>query len=216
MNLPDQLKEKLGHNIIQQRLLALCASELGKEHAEHINFSNKLNEVELWLNQTKEFLQIISEGNVPPLGNVVNLSEILERAVIKGNWLAGEELYKVLISLSTSRELSQFIFAKTNEKTSLDEFRQSFDDLRPVELRLSKSIDEEGRLLDSASTELKSIRRKISSEEGALRKKVDSIYRQAKANGMVPEGASISVRDGRLVIPVNAANKRQIQGFGSS
>ena len=213
MNLPDLLKAKLGYDILQQKLQDLCATELGRSQAVKIKFSSKFDEVQLWLNQVAEFQEIIAEESLPALGNVIDITEFLERAKIKGNWLPGNELYQVLISLTISRELSNFIFSKTDNNSSLGNFRISFDELKPLDLLLTKSVDEEGRLLDSASPELKAIRRKIRAEEGVLRKKVETIYRQAKSNGMVPDGATISVRDGRLVIPINAANKRQIQGF---
>ena len=213
MNLPKHLQEKLGYNVIHQQLNDYCVSELGKSRVSKIRFSNDSTQVQAWINQVSEFLQLIRQGHAPPLGSVSDISDIIDRAEVKGNWISGEELYKILKNITAARELSQFIFENTEPGTSLTRFQVRFDELKPLELRLTKSVDEEGNLLDSASSELKSIRQKIRTEEGSLRKKVNTIFRQAKSDGHIPEGGSISVRDGRMVIPVNAASKRQIQGF---
>lgn len=213
MNVPDHVREKLGYNIIHDRLNEFCVSELGKIRAERVQFSTDHIEIQAWLDQVAELLQIILEGNLPPLGSVNDITDILARARVAGNWITGDELHKILTNLTVTRELSAFIFSHSDQDSSLSSFRVGFDELKPLELRLSKTVDEDGHVLDGASSELKSIRRKIRVEEGVLRKKINSVYRQAKTDGFIPEGSTVSVRDGRMVIPVKAANKRQLQGF---
>jgi len=66
---------------------------------------------------------------------------------------------------------------------------------------------------DSASTELQRIRKAIHEEQRALRKRLDTILRQALADGQAPDGAEITIRSGRLVIPIVAEAKRKIRGF---
>lgn len=213
MNLPNQVKEKLGYNHIHDKLREYCLSEPGQKKTDRISFSNKFSEVKLWLKQVTDFRQIINEGDSPSMHGATDITDILERSAVEGNWISAEELYRVYNNLSVARILSDFIFANTDQSSSLSVFRIKFDDLKPLESRLGKSVAEEGNVLDSASPELNRIRRKIQAEEGVLRKKVNTIYRKAKSDGLVPDGATISVRDGRMVIPVMAASKRQIQGF---
>jgi DNA mismatch repair protein MutS2 len=60
---------------------------------------------------------------------------------------------------------------------------------------------------------LQLIRAQIIYEEGRLRKVMDRIFKEARAKGLTPEDASMTIRGGRLVIPVAAENKRKLRGF---
>ena len=175
MNLPNHLKEKLGFFVIQERLLAHCTSSPGRELASKAKFSNNPELVSTWLNQTAEFLQLINEGNSPPLTGINDISSLLELSVIEGNWLSAEDLFKVYSNILTTRLVTEFIFEFTDQDSALQSFRIQFPALQPLELKLQQSVDEEGKVLDTASSSLRAIRRKIQSEEGVLRKKVNSI-----------------------------------------
>ena len=50
-------------------------------------------------------------------------------------------------------------------------------------------------------------------EEGRLRKVMDRIFREARAKGLTPEDAGMTIRGGRMVIPIAAENKRKLRGF---
>jgi DNA mismatch repair protein MutS2 len=86
-----------------------------------------------------------------------------------------------------------------------------------VDLNLLKSLDRifdnRGRLKDDASPELQSIRRQIISEQSNLRKRLDSLLKSAKSQGYVSDDVSLTIRNGRMVIPVSAEHKRKIKGF---
>jgi DNA mismatch repair protein MutS2 len=49
--------------------------------------------------------------------------------------------------------------------------------------------------------------------QASVSKKLHAILKQAKKDGLVEEDATISVRDGRAVIPVSASNKRKLKGI---
>jgi DNA mismatch repair protein MutS2 len=66
---------------------------------------------------------------------------------------------------------------------------------------------------DGASEELRQIRAQIRRHEGQVSKRLQAILQSAKSSGIVESDASISIRDGRAVIPVTAANKRKLNGF---
>lgn len=74
-------------------------------------------------------------------------------------------------------------------------------------------VDKFGRIRDNASAELFAIRRTIREREGQASRRLLQIMGAAQASGLVDADASVSVRDGRAVIPVSAANKRKIKGF---
>ena len=66
---------------------------------------------------------------------------------------------------------------------------------------------------DSASAELGRVRKKLRDEQGRLRKLAEQIFREAVGSNWVPEGALPTIRDGRVVIPIQAEHKRKLKGF---
>src|SRR5690606_24915451 len=75
------------------------------------------------------------------------------------------------------------------------------------------TIDDKALVRDSASTELGRIRKKLREEQARLRRVADQIFRAAVAEKWVPDGALPTIRDGRVVIPIQAEHKRKLKGF---
>ncbi len=66
---------------------------------------------------------------------------------------------------------------------------------------------------DNASSRLKEIRSEIISKNIQASKRLNAILKQAQADGIVDSDTSVSVRNGRGVIPVSAYDKRRIKGL---
>ncbi len=82
-----------------------------------------------------------------------------------------------------------------------------------VQQRIDGILDRFGDVKDTASDELYNIRRSLKDKEGAISRRISSILRKAQEDGIVDSDAGISMRDGKMLIPVSAANKRKIPGF---
>ena len=66
---------------------------------------------------------------------------------------------------------------------------------------------------DNASPGLLEIRCAVREREGQAAKRLQAVLSAAKNAGIVDADAQISIREGKAVIPVAAANKRKLQGF---
>src|SRR5690606_24902073 len=73
-------------------------------------------------------------------------------------------------------------------------------------------LDPKGKIKPNASPLLQEIIGDIAKSEQDVRKRMDSIYKQAVGNNWVADG-SLTIRDGRMCIPVLAENKRKLRGF---
>ena len=82
-----------------------------------------------------------------------------------------------------------------------------------VQRRIDIILDKYGNVKDTASDGLYEIRRSLKDKEGAISKRIGAILKKAQQEGIVDEDAGVAVRDGKMLIPVNSANKRKIQGF---
>lgn len=66
---------------------------------------------------------------------------------------------------------------------------------------------------DSASEQLFSIRRAIKEKEGAVSRRIQSILRRAQEEGVADTDATVSVREGKMLIPVASGNKKKVPGI---
>src|SRR5690606_32927710 len=86
----------------------------------------------------------------------------------------------------------------------------------PIEKSLvravEKVIDDRGKIRDNASKLLLDLQQQISKSEQEARKRLEAVYKTAQANGWTAEG-SITLREGRLCIPISAENKRKVKGL---
>ena len=79
--------------------------------------------------------------------------------------------------------------------------------------RIDAVLDRHGEIKDTASDELYKIRRSIRDKELSVSKRMNAILRQAQQEGLVEADASVSIRDGKMLIPVASAKKKAFQGF---
>ena len=211
---PSNLEQKINFLKIKDLLKDECTSSLGKEYVDRMAFSSDHNLVTKLLDQTEEFQRILISGEMFPSSHFTNLTPYLEKAKLEGAFLDEEDFYELKGALLTLKGCISF-FQKNGEFYPV--LNQLLGLLVDLDLGLLKSIDaiidEKGKIRSNASKELQLIRAQIIYEEGRLRKVMDRIFKEARAKGLTPEDASMTIRGGRLVIPVAAENKRKLRGF---
>ena len=211
---PSNLEQKISFNKIKEILKSECSSSLGMDFVDKVSFSSDSKLVVRLLDQTEEFRQILVSGEAFPTSNFTNLNPYLEKAKLENSFLDAADFHEVKLSLQTLRTCVLF-FQKNEEVYPV--LSQLLGLLIDLDLSLLKSIDEiideKGNVKNNASRELQLIRGQIIYEEGRLRKVMERVFKEARAKGLTPEDAQMTVRSGRLVIPVAAENKRKLRGF---
>ena len=211
---PSNLDQKINFVKIKELLKAECTSSLGQEYVDKVAFSSDFNLVQRLLDQTEEFKKILISGEIFPSSNFTNLNPFLEKAKIPGAFLDQEEFYEVKLALQTLRGCVVFFQKNGESYPTLSALLGLLLDLDMGLLRvIDQVIDEKGKIRSNASKELQLIRTQLLYEEGRLRKVMERIFKDARAKGLTPEDASMTIRGGRMVIPVAAENKRKLRGF---
>ena len=82
-----------------------------------------------------------------------------------------------------------------------------------VQRRIDNILDRYGEIKDTASDELYSIRKSIKDKESSVSRRINAILKKAQQDGIVDSDAAVSIRDGKMLIPVSSAKKRSLQGF---
>ncbi|WP_296699123.1 Smr/MutS family protein [Algoriphagus sp.] len=211
---PSNLEQKINFVKVKELLKEECTSPLGMSYVDKVSFSSDYNLVKKLLDQTKEFYEILFSGESFPSSNFTNLHPYLEKAKLEGAHLDQEDFHEVKLSLHTLRGCISF-FQKFGELYPT--LSQLLGLLIDLDLGLLKSIeqviDEKGQIRSNASRDLQLIRNQIIFEEGRLRKVMERIFKEARAKGLTPEDSGMTIRGGRMVIPIAAENKRKLRGF---
>ncbi len=187
-------------------------SELGQSYADKTQFLTDGNKVEKLLLQTEDFRKILTSAEEFPSSNYINISINLNKINVEGSYLTEEEMYEVSLALGTVLSCVRF-FSESGEKyPHLNKLLSSIDFDSSLHQSISSKYEITGVLKDNASNELLKIRTEIHKQDQKLRKTIEGILRKARENGYSPRDGQVSLREGRLVIPVHAENKRRIKG----
>ena len=187
---------------------------MGSEWVDAMHFQDHFETISRHLGETNEFCRIIREVENFPSSHFYDLRSALQKIRIEGRFLEAEELFDLKRSLEAVRAIVQFfqkqeehVFPLLKRKTErVQVFPYIYD-------RIDVILNKLGKIRDNASPELAQIRKSILSLQSNMSKRLHAILKQAQKDGLVDEDASVSIRDGRAVIPVLASNKRKIKGI---
>ena len=211
---PATLEQKLGFDKIRELLRQACISPLGQDYVDKIRFSDNHQLIDKLLRQTYEFTQIVQYEPDFPQSNYLDVRPQLQKARVEGITLMEDEFFDLKLALKTIQDCLRFLAnQEEGQYPYLTELAGPVTINKEVLAALERVIDDRGHVRDNASPELAAIRRRIISEQSNLRKRLDSILRTARQQGWIPDDLSLTVRGGRLVIPLAAEHKRKIRGF---
>jgi DNA mismatch repair protein MutS2 len=210
---PSDVEVRLGFDQIRQKLQERCLSSLGTERVEAMQFQTDYSLLTALLQQTLEFKSILEKGEPFPANHFNNVNELLKKASLEGNYLDEAEFLQIAYSLQTIIQCRDFLVSAREMYPALFELTKPVTLSRNIPQHILSIIDERGEVKDSASAELQHLRKTLRQEQGRLRKLIDQVYRYAIEQQWVPEGALPTIREGRLVLPIQAEHKRKLKGF---
>jgi DNA mismatch repair protein MutS2 len=124
----------------------------------------------------------------------------LDRLRIEGSVLDGPDLVTLRTALTASRLVAAELKRVASRGAMVGALAVPVPERR-IESRLEAALDEQGELNDNASPGLLRARRAVQAAREKLIKKLEAMLRGAEP-GAVPSGASVTMRNGRYVIPV--------------
>ena len=211
---PKNFESKIGFDTIRTILKEKCLSEIGRKYVDKLHFTDNYDLINKLLSQTEELRQVLLfEGSIPE-EDYFDLTKELSRITIEGTFIETEALFNLKVSLATISECISFIKKLSNEKyPHLKELIRTIVLDKEILKRIDHIIDEKGKIKDTASSELQKIRKDLISKQLSVEKKVIFFVNSYRKQGLIPENEMPTVRNGRTVIPVLAANKRKVKGI---
>lgn len=209
-----KIEQKLGFDKIKESLILRCSTRYAKERVENEKVSSNPATIEKRLALTDEMRLIcMFEPSFPSDGYIDSIG-YLKPLETESSVLNIENLRKLQIFTENLRALLGF-FKKCNPEQypNLKNMAQPVLFFPEISRRLESILDKNGEIKENATPELYRICRSINEKENSISRKIQSILRQAQQDGIAEEQATVSVRDGRMLIPVTSGNKRKLQGF---
>lgn len=210
---PPNIEEKIGFLQIREMLIQSCMTPVGRELVEQLSIMDDVTQIQNSIELASELRLLIEQGNRPPEVEFEPIEETIKYSRIEGSMLSMEQLFNLLLVLRAAEESSQYIRSNQEECPQLFNTYKDLKIDRPLIKHLDRCIDERGQLRDSASKELQRLRRQVVKTEQLARNRLNQHFSKAKNDGFTPDGSSISIRSGRLVLPVLSEHKKKVRGL---
>ena len=223
---PNNFERKLGFDEIRRLLRERCLSTLGKEKVDEIAFSTDAVQVNEWLTQVREFRRLQAEKDDFPMQYFFDVREAVSRIRLENTHLEEDEVWDLRRSLETIANIVRYLnrasdnddaeregFVPEYPYPALHRLTEGVMTFPAMIRRIDSILDKFGKIKDSASMTLASIRHELEKTQGSISRTLYTILHAAQKDGLVEKDAAPTMRDGRLVLPVAPQVKRRISGI---
>ncbi|MEG1835108.1 MAG: endonuclease MutS2 [Oscillospiraceae bacterium] len=192
-------------------LSELTACEDAARMAEELMPSNDFFEVQTLLAQTESAYVLIAKFGAPSFGGMKNVNNSLSRAGAGGT-LSMRELLDISSLLRAIRGITSWHEKCSGIETAIDDLLGSLYPNKYLEDKINNAIISDTEISDNASPELKTIRRKMKSQEVRIREQLDKLLRSPTYKNSLQD-AIVTQRNGRFVVPVKSEHRSDISGM---
>ena len=201
--------EVLGLPEVLARVAASASSDAGRDAILALRPETRPDIVRRELGRVRQTARLA--GAARSLSEIPDARAALRRLRAPGGVLSPSELHSVGILLRSGRELAGDLSAADPPLPLLAPLRRRLLADRALEERILRTVDRGGEVLDTASAELSRLRASLKRGRRAIVARLESYVRTLPAAWAIPD-ASVTVREGRYVIPVRRAGRGDVGG----
>mgnify|MGYP003293460161 CR=1 FL=1 len=209
-----RLEQKIGFDRIRKIISDKCSTTYAADRTATEVFSNKASEIRRRLLLTDEMRLIMMFEDSFPSGGFIDCIDFLKPLERTSAAIDILSLRKLKTMLETLRKVTSFFESiKDGVYPNLKRMSSRVLNFPEIQRRIELILDRYGDVKDTASEQLYEIRKSLREKEGAISRRMSAILKRAQEEGIVDSDAGVSIRDGKMLIPVSAANKKRIPGF---
>ncbi len=209
----ERLEAKLGFDKVRTAIQDRCSTDYAAARVGNEDFCTNPEEIHRRHLLTDEMRLILMFEDSFPTSGYIDALPFLE-PIGKNASIDLLSLGKLRTLLDTlHKALGFFHSVKEGIYPNLQHLASGLSAPLEVSRRIDAILDRHGEIKDTASDQLYSIRRSIKEQEINISKRMNAILRQARQEGFTDADASVSIRDGKMLIPVTSSKKRQFAGF---
>ncbi len=193
-------------------IVAGCAAgPLGAERVRARRPTGDLDWINLELARAGEIAALFKQGDGLLSEPAPDVRAALARLRVEGSVLESVELLGIGRVLGAGRAVHADLTRVAAQAPRSAELLCELPD-RQLDRRIEQSIGPDGDVLDSASPRLAAARRDVHEARQRLVRRLEALLRGLDA-ASVPQGATVTMREGRYVVPVRRDSRSRPQGI---
>ncbi|MFB5194385.1 endonuclease MutS2 [Neobacillus sp. KR4-4] len=194
---------------IKKTIASFALTQEGKEKIECLTPSTNLRQIEAWLDEVSEAVEILKKSASVPVHGLDGMDALL-KSMNKGVALRVDQLARLYDFLDCCRKMRKFMKDKEYYAPRVSSYVNGIDELPELASEIIRCI-RNGRVDDYASKELLKLRKQIAIQEERLKEKTLQLIRSNKYKNYLQENV-VSQRNGRYVIPIKKEYRNKIKG----
>ena len=210
MNIAQKTLSTLEFDKIKEELSKFAKFEQSKKLCLILNPYESTEKIKSEIELTREAKKILDMAKETPTDFIADVSKIQSNAAV--SYLEEEELIDLAKTLRSSRLLKRFILDNSEENYLLNELAQKLISDKETEDKIFEVFDENLRIKQNATPELKGLYSSLRDTEQNLRDTVNSLLNSSNFSKYLQDNI-YTERDGRIVFQVIASNKTKIPGI---
>lgn len=209
---PENFEHKIKFDRIRELVGNYCLSDMGREQVAAMTFTDDPGTIRESLDEVAEFIAILQQEDFPG-DHFKDARPFLNKIRIEGLFLEIAEMVALKQSLESLNAIVRFFNGKTERYPLLTRKAGEIHLFPYILQRLDSIVSKHGSIKDNASSDLADIRHRLQRKQAGISKRMQALLQQAQAEGWADKETNLSIRDGRIVIPVPSAYKRKINGI---
>lgn len=197
----------LEYNKIIEMLCEIAVSEGAKQKLSELKPILNERDVNAKIKDTTEARKILDHIGSAPLASMKDIKMLLELSE-KGSMLVPEQLSQIGLFINACKRMKSFLTRAESLGVDIAGYGGSINELTGLSGEIQNTI-RNNMVDDSASKELRDIRRKIDSIHSEMKSKLESQLRSKKE--WFTDGY-VSTRNGHFVLPVKREYKNMVSG----
>ncbi|MDO4541719.1 MAG: endonuclease MutS2 [Bacillota bacterium] len=207
----EKTLKKLEYNKIINMLMAECSSSLGKDLAAELLPVRDLSLAKTRQKETTEARDILISNPGFSLGGIRNVRDAVNLAQ-KNGILDCSRLLDIMSTSKAGKRLKLTITQLKGNYPILRGLAEGINFVNSLETAIEDAIGDDGQMLDSASSELYGIRRKMRTANDRIKDKLDSLIHNPN-HAKHLQDALITIRNDRYVVPVRQEYRNEVPGL---
>ena len=189
-----------------------ASSTLGAEAVRSLTPAASPSWIETELRRVDEMAALLVRAEPWGMPAIPDVRAALRKLRVEGSVLDGNELRDMAQLLRTSREVRTLILKTRTANPWLAEMAEPLATLDKLEKEIDRTVDDVGTVRDTASRALSTIRRELRGARARIVEKLEEYMGTLPSRHQVAD-ASVTVRDGRYVVPVRREARTEVGGI---
>ena len=209
--IPERTRRDLGWDQIVAAVAARTATARGRERALALPFLETRDDIVASLDRIAEVRELIRKELSLPLAGAEDVRGPLARAA-KGAVLEAPEMIGCARLIRSAARVRTFLAAHRSEAPILAATGEALPDASSIANRIETAFEPSGRLKDTASANLSSLRDRARGLHRQIKERLEGMLHDEKFT-MNLRDTYYSIRNDRYVVPVNASFRAEVPGI---